>query len=123
MVDRGREPRLAQEALAKAGVERALGRDQLQRHRTVERDLRGKVDDAHAALAQEPLDPVPGEHRARGELRHGRRIRGLVRTNPWSRGQGALALGPCSHDLPDRKSTRLNSSHMSISYAVFCLKK
>src|SRR5690242_21028544 len=25
--------------------------------------------------------------------------------------------------LVDRKSTRLNSSHMSISYAVFCLKK
>src|SRR5438477_7030326 len=29
-------------------------------------------------------------------------------------------LGP---GLTDRKSTRLNSSHMSISYAVFCLKK
>src|SRR5699024_12715031 len=32
-----------------------------------------------------------------------------------------------AHDLPrqrvDRKSTRLNSSHVSISYAVFCLKK
>src|SRR5690242_20854375 len=27
------------------------------------------------------------------------------------------------HELKDRKSTRLNSSHMSISYAVFCLKK
>src|SRR5690242_21171004 len=27
------------------------------------------------------------------------------------------------HDERDRKSTRLNSSHMSISYAVFCLKK
>src|SRR5690242_20847967 len=26
-------------------------------------------------------------------------------------------------DKGDRKSTRLNSSHMSISYAVFCLKK
>src|SRR5690242_21173302 len=26
-------------------------------------------------------------------------------------------------DRQDRKSTRLNSSHMSISYAVFCLKK
>src|SRR5437868_11303250 len=26
-------------------------------------------------------------------------------------------------DLADRKSTRLNSSHVSISYAVFCLKK
>src|SRR5690349_23466110 len=27
------------------------------------------------------------------------------------------------HDLEDRKSTRLNSSHVEISYAVFCLKK
>src|SRR5207253_6787596 len=27
------------------------------------------------------------------------------------------------YDLPDRKSTRLNSSHVAISYAVFCLKK
>src|SRR5437899_6836634 len=26
-------------------------------------------------------------------------------------------------DGPDRKSTRLNSSHLGISYAVFCLKK
>src|SRR5438132_9215029 len=26
-------------------------------------------------------------------------------------------------ELPDRKSTRLNSSHTVISYAVFCLKK
>src|SRR5690242_20789566 len=26
-------------------------------------------------------------------------------------------------DVEDRKSTRLNSSHMSISYAVFCLRK
>src|SRR5699024_11813263 len=26
-------------------------------------------------------------------------------------------------DFKDRKSTRLNSSHVSISYAVFCLKK
>src|SRR5690242_14809289 len=32
---------------------------------------------------------------------------------------------PLRHDeeREDRKSTRLNSSHMSISYAVFCLKK
>src|SRR5205085_10746132 len=27
------------------------------------------------------------------------------------------------HHRPDRKSTRLNSSHSQISYAVFCLKK
>src|SRR5438477_1884577 len=30
---------------------------------------------------------------------------------------------PAKGASPDRKSTRLNSSHMSISYAVFCLKK
>src|SRR5262245_515195 len=29
----------------------------------------------------------------------------------------------CVHVLRDRKSTRLNSSHLGISYAVFCLKK
>src|SRR5690606_42041637 len=30
---------------------------------------------------------------------------------------------PLPASLPDRKSTRLNSSHVKISYAVFCLKK
>src|SRR5699024_11300707 len=33
---------------------------------------------------------------------------------------GTAAFGACGED---RKSTRLNSSHVSISYAVFCLKK
>src|SRR5438045_5510484 len=34
-------------------------------------------------------------------------------------------IGPCSlwRPVSDRKSTRLNSSHLGISYAVFCLKK
>src|SRR5699024_12458256 len=41
---------------------------------------------------------------------------------------GERACGPeiafsVRNDLQDRKSTRLNSSHVSISYAVFCLKK
>src|SRR5215208_3580805 len=31
--------------------------------------------------------------------------------------------GAWSSSPPDRKSTRLNSSHVAISYAVFCLKK
>src|SRR5437870_10295220 len=30
---------------------------------------------------------------------------------------------PRLNELEDRKSTRLNSSHVAISYAVFCLKK
>src|SRR2546430_3086295 len=41
-----------------------------------------------------------------------------------ARGRGRLAgavAAPAGHQ--DRKSTRLNSSHSQISYAVFCLKK
>src|SRR6266480_2045680 len=39
-----------------------------------------------------------------------------------SRFQSTQHLVAAVHER-DRKSTRLNSSHMSISYAVFCLKK
>src|SRR5437588_4173314 len=39
-------------------------------------------------------------------------------------GPAASATTPKrARQLPDRKSTRLNSSHTVISYAVFCLKK
>src|SRR2546422_5221900 len=34
-----------------------------------------------------------------------------------------IGLGFAAYQLADRKSTRLNSSHGYISYAVFCLKK
>src|SRR2546428_2126818 len=34
-----------------------------------------------------------------------------------------IPIGPGAFDERDRKSTRLNSSHDQISYAVFCLKK
>src|SRR5258705_6950496 len=33
------------------------------------------------------------------------------------------AVAICTYTEQDRKSTRLNSSHLGISYAVFCLKK
>src|SRR6266853_1285472 len=45
-----------------------------------------------------------------GPLRHGR-------------GGGPRRGEPPGRGGPDRKSTRLNSSHSQISYAVFCLKK
>src|SRR5207253_10301198 len=40
-------------------------------------------------------------------------------------GQTKIALFAVdeAHCISDRKSTRLNSSHVAISYAVFCLKK
>src|SRR5258708_10743161 len=34
-----------------------------------------------------------------------------------------ILLVPSARSVKDRKSTRLNSSHQIISYAVFCLKK
>src|SRR3712207_8747919 len=42
--------------------------------------------------------------------------------SPRGRGDPDEAPGR-DHAAPDRKSTRLNSSHANISYAVFCLKK
>src|SRR2546426_7371200 len=40
-----------------------------------------------------------------------------------SRAQKGKRLDRRRERRPDRKSTRLNSSHLVISYAVFCLKK
>src|SRR3712207_7453094 len=71
---------------------------------TLFRSGRGLRDVHRRALPEEP----PGEGRAprRGPARRPRR----------------RAL-PRAHGGQDRKSTRLNSSHANISYAVFCLKK
>src|SRR5256885_5298730 len=50
--------------------------------------------------------------------------------NPFTPGLDARVMGAWNRDITgqgviigDRKSTRLNSSHLVISYAVFCLKK
>src|SRR2546429_3161034 len=60
--------------------------------------------------------PVPDEKRAvrRGAGRE-RDLRGVHKESRRSR--------PAGKSRQDRKSTRLNSSHGYISYAVFCLKK
>src|SRR5699024_12764276 len=57
---------------------------------------------------------------------------GLFTARDGDRGDGVLFVGldldagghlQVADAQQDRKSTRLNSSHVSISYAVFCLKK
>src|SRR6266498_5114327 len=62
-------------------------------------------------------EPSPGrgveEHRPRTSRRPGCRP-------PSASGRSRRNRAPCRRD---RKSTRLNSSHVRISYAVFCLKK
>src|SRR2546426_12789012 len=73
-------------------------------------------------------DALPISHRARpvsgralGLCVRGQSERGAVRRTGVRAGRrGQHRLG---RDLGDRKSTRLNSSHLVISYAVFCLKK
>src|SRR5690349_25142054 len=47
-------------------------------------------------------------------------LRSVRRTASRARRDDVPASSPCR---TDRKSTRLNSSHVEISYAVFCLKK
>src|SRR2546426_11297853 len=50
----------------------------------------------------------------------------LFRSPAAQSSNGAVGLGyygVSPRDTRDRKSTRLNSSHLVISYAVFCLKK
>src|SRR5256885_16751812 len=49
----------------------------------------------------------------------------LARLNKAAVGEGItlVEIARTAASLEDRKSTRLNSSHLVISYAVFCLKK
>src|SRR3712207_9097666 len=57
------------------------------------------------------------------------RLRPMARVHRRLYDPAAATMGFGQHlqeicaDLLDRKSTRLNSSHANISYAVFCLKK
>src|SRR5690625_6304530 len=70
---------------------------------------------SRAPDAQEPL--VTSDPRHAGETRPF-----MTRWAPFRALQHADPHPtPCPG--PDRKSTRLNSSHVAISYAVFCLKK
>src|SRR5262245_64733603 len=70
--------------------------------------------------------PICGRRRPRslaaGELEDARHHgRSTARGRPL---RGAPSEGPGDpRRVLDRKSTRLNSSHLGISYAVFCLKK
>src|SRR6266511_5042686 len=79
-------------------------------HRLAELDLRA----VHGrAFAEDPVDRL--RLRRVGDLEPGR-----VRPD---RGDVARLHIGLLERKPDRKSTRLNSSHVKTSYAVFCLKK
>src|SRR3712207_2697111 len=77
------------------------------------------------------VQPTPQGPRADGDALRGqvvrqqrhRPARGLVAAAARVAGQGRRQPPPREGVMKDRKSTRLNSSHANISYAVFCLKK
>src|SRR5256885_13125606 len=77
------------------------------------------------------LGPHVVEQQRRREARHavpdetaGRAVeRGVTSHHPAQDWPAAIRDAQVVHVRADRKSTRLNSSHLVISYAVFCLKK
>src|SRR2546427_7399425 len=71
-----------------------------------------------------------GERVAHADVRHpARSVRGVYHRQPKRAARLMERAAPHPgrsggpEDVRDRKSTRLNSSHSQISYAVFCLKK
>src|SRR2546426_2378617 len=69
-------------------------------------------------------DALPISVSARRTWRGRRTVRNVRRPRRHlRRGVGDPGLAVAPRGLEDRKSTRLNSSHLVISYAVFCLKK
>src|SRR5690606_41655600 len=66
----------------------------------------------------QPLGDLPADQ---ARSNHQRDLGKAGGTHRRTGGLGQVHTPPCRHE--DRKSTRLNSSHVKISYAVFCLKK
>src|SRR2546422_7773607 len=75
----------------------------------------------HYHLLVEPESGVERLHEALEAIDRGTG-HGAAQSN-GSRDPGSRARGRADCCMADRKSTRLNSSHGYISYAVFCLKK
>src|SRR2546427_5970924 len=66
-----------------------------------------------------------GQDQGRGHRGEVKRVVSRLRFAGWcaKRKRDALTRHTRPPSVGDRKSTRLNSSHSQISYAVFCLKK
>src|SRR5260221_6249006 len=68
-------------------------------------------------------DALPISARAARHRWLARAVQAFGRRPDRSLGRCPAGARPAGHRPRDRKSTRLNSSHTVISYAVFCLKK
>src|SRR5690348_13704543 len=80
-------------------------------------------DGTHGIVVGDPLDGKPELLTTSDGGAHWASLQSHT-ISPARNGEGSPASGSCiATYAEDRKSTRLNSSHPSISYAVFCLKK
>src|SRR2546427_4918427 len=95
-------------------------------------EARSRTDELFGMVRPEAIydRPIPERHRIIFYLGHletfdwnllAQRVFGLAGFHPAFDRLFAFGIDPVSGG--DRKSTRLNSSHSQISYAVFCLKK
>src|SRR5690606_41366374 len=73
-------------------------------------------------LCRPPLDHPPGQGAGSDEGARGPRRTALPRRRHCAQSGLGGSRRAAPRDGGDRKSTRLNSSHVKISYAVFCLK-
>src|SRR5947209_12355804 len=109
---------------------------------TARQEAQRQRDDAHteaeraSAAARDEAARLVAEARAQAESMvagakaeadrleaTGRREYQEVASRAEAEAERMTAAGRASYERADRKSTRLNSSHANISYAVFCLKK
>src|SRR2546421_7536275 len=78
----------------------------------------------HRGLAERiDAEQMRGDHCFEKEMHHQRAEAGRIKPREMDRAHRAAVLRQSLGGGRDRKSTRLNSSHDQISYAVFCLKK
>ena len=70
VIERGCQPRLAQEALAEANIPGELRCEELERYMPLQGEIARPVDDTHAAATKQRLDPVAGKLGSGGEFRH-----------------------------------------------------
>src|SRR5690625_6479517 len=87
------------------------------------RFLRGNVQTRLRKLDEGEFDAIILAAAGLERLELHSRIAGYIEPEVCLPAGGQGAVGIESRVDEDRKSTRLNSSHVAISYAVFCLKK
>src|SRR5690625_6374275 len=107
--------------MSKMGAEERAERRNRQTELAEELKATGALDEVFARI--DAGEPLTGDGGVLGGMLKAALERGLEAELSEHVGYEKGAPDATEHPNSDRKSTRLNSSHVAISYAVFCLKK